>query len=223
LKKNEKKSDNLRGGDFFLTHTVESLLTFRLVVRTTMTEPVQSLLSSVFNHFNLFWEDQKWLKTERNSEYNYYSSVTLVGVVKCKRVEDFLQQVCCSTDSCMCMTCTCEVCREHSVQFKHTAVLCDTSVVDGFSGMQLVNSMKRTAFRKLLNSRQKYQKEELSLSWKLDVFSMTRPDCSAQRMLMVWHHDLTAEIYTCLHWASGLLSSRIGLRIVALEYTGPWW
>lgn len=55
-----------------------------------------------------------------------------LGVVKFKRVEDFLQHVCCSTDSFRCMTRTCEVCHEYSVQFQDIAVPSDTSVVVWF-------------------------------------------------------------------------------------------
>jgi len=36
-----------------------------------------------------------------------------LGVVKLKHAEDFLQQVCCSTEKFMCMTQSCEVCHKH--------------------------------------------------------------------------------------------------------------
>jgi hypothetical protein len=55
-----------------------------------------------------------------------------LGIVKCKRAEDFLQQVCCSTDSYLCMTRKCEICRKRSVQFDDSAVHNDTSVTVWF-------------------------------------------------------------------------------------------
>lgn len=55
-----------------------------------------------------------------------------LGVVKFKRAEDFLQQICCSTDSFRCMSRECDTCCQQSVQFRDVGVPSDTSVVVWF-------------------------------------------------------------------------------------------